>query len=229
MKKLTIGITDGRFYENYANWISANGNVELIRLGYAFNNLDDIEKCQGLFLTGGSDIHPEFYNKKEYKKEFNLTDIDVRRDTFELNLLERWQRNKIPLLGVCRGQQLFNVFLGGTLIPDLPSFGKFNHAKLNDAPRNHAIHVDPNSQLKDWVGTDVGQINSFHHQSVDRVASGLAANAISPDGVVEGLEWAKPKENIPMMCVQWHPEMMKDPESPFTKNIRDRFLSLVQA
>lgn len=227
-QKLLIGITDGRFYENYANWISANGNVELIRLGYTFNNLSDLGKCNGLFLTGGEDVHPEFYHKTEYKKEFNQHDIDVRRDAFELNLLEQWNKNRIPLLGVCRGQQLFNVFLGGTLIPDLPSFGKFNHSKLPDGPRYHSVDVDSSSELHNWVGVSSGEITSVHHQSVDRVASGLVANAISPDGVVEGLEWLDKKDTIPLMLVQWHPEMMKNMESPFSKNIRDRFLSLPQ-
>lgn len=227
-EKLIVGITDGRLYENYANWISVNDNVELIRLGYTFNNLRDLEKCNGLFLTGGEDVHPEFYDKKEYKKEFNLHDIDVRRDTFELSLLKRWSKNKTPLLGVCRGQQLFNVFMGGTLIPDLPSFGKFNHSKLTDDPRYHSIHVDATSELHNWIGVTSGEITSVHHQSVDRVATGLVANAISPDGVVEGLEWVDKKDAIPLMLVQWHPEMMKNIESPFSKNIRDQFLSLLQ-
>ncbi|HEX5170495.1 MAG TPA: gamma-glutamyl-gamma-aminobutyrate hydrolase family protein [Cyclobacteriaceae bacterium] len=227
-RKLLVGITDGRFYENYANWISTNNNVELVRLGYKFDNVNDVGKCQGLFMTGGEDVHPQFYGKKEYKKEFNLTDIDVRRDEFELRLLGQWQKLNIPLLGVCRGQQLVNVFFGGTLIPDLPSFGKFNHAKKSDEPRYHSIAVDPNSQLRQWLGADSGDITSVHHQSVDRVATKLTANAISPDGVVEGLEWLNPSSEVSIMLVQWHPEMMKEVDSPFSKNIREHFLTSIQ-
>jgi putative glutamine amidotransferase len=179
-------------------------------------------------MTGGEDVHPEFYGKKEYKKEFKLTDIDVRRDEFELRLLEHWKKINIPLLGVCRGQQLVNVFLGGTLIPDLPSFGKFNHAKKLDEPRYHSISVDPNSQLYEWVNANTGDITSVHHQSVDRVAPELMANAISPDGVVEGLEWLSPWGKVSMMLVQWHPEMMKNDSSPFSKDIREKFLKSIQ-
>jgi putative glutamine amidotransferase len=228
MDKIVIGITDGRLYENYAGWITSSGNVELVRLGYRYDNAGEINRCHGLFITGGEDVHPRFYNKNEYVEQYNLTDFDEKRDEFEIGLLKSWQSSKIPLLGVCRGLQLFNVFLGGTLIPDLPSFGKFNHSKKLKEPRYHLIEVDPNSQLCSVLQTTAGEVTSIHHQSIDRIASGLVTNTITTDGVIEGVEWLDPQGKIPALLVQWHPEVLKDQQSPFSKNIREYFIKLIQ-
>ena len=228
MDKIVIGITDGRLYENYAGWITQPGNVELVRLGYRFDNADDFNRCDAVFMTGGEDVHPKFYKKTEYIEQFDLTDFDERRDEFEMDILSRWKSSKKPLLGVCRGLQLFNVFMGGTLIPDLPSFGKFNHSKKQKDPRYHPIEVDPNSELYSIVKETSGQVTSVHHQSIDRIASGLVTNAITADGVIEGVEWLNPSEKAPMVLVQWHPEVINDKESPFAKNIREHFIKLIK-
>ena len=228
MSKIVIGITDGRLYENYANWIAMDGDVELVRLGHNFNNLEDIKRCQGLFMTGGEDVHPRLYNNPAYVEQFKLSDFDERRDEFEMQLLAHWQTSKMPLLGVCRGLQLVNVFLGGTLIPDLPSFGKFNHSRMLTAPRYHAVQVDTNSQLFSLLKIASGEVTSIHHQSVDRIAQGLVTNTITADGVIEGAEWLSPQGKVPMILIQWHPEAMQDKGSPFSKNIRKYFVKLVQ-
>lgn len=228
MNKIVIGITDGRLYENYANWIAVDRNVELVRLGHKLNNLKEIERCAGLFMTGGEDVHPRYYNKAEYVAQFKLSDFDESRDEFEMQLLTYWQTSKIPLLGVCRGLQLVNVFLGGTLIPDLPSFGKFNHARKLAAPRYHNIQVDTNSRLFPLLGVKSGEVTSIHHQSIDRAGDGLAANTITMDGVIEGVEWLDPEGKSPAVLVQWHPEVMQNQGSPFAKNIREYFIKLVQ-
>lgn len=228
MNKIVIGITDGRLYENYANWIGMDADVELVRLGYTFNNLHDIQRCQGLFMTGGEDVHPRFYNKPEYVEQFKLSDFDERRDEFEIQMLTHWQTSKIPLLGVCRGLQLVNVFLGGTLVPDLPSYGKFNHSRKLTETRYHPVQVDTNSQLFSLLKIPSGEVTSIHHQSIDRIAEGLVTNAITADGVIEGVEWLSPPGKVPMILVQWHPEVMHDKGSPFAKNIREYFVKLVQ-
>jgi putative glutamine amidotransferase len=227
MDKVVIGITDGRLYENYAGWITQPGNVELVRLGHRFGNAEEIKRCDGLFMTGGEDVHPRFYNKNEYVEQYGLTDFDEKRDEFEIELLKQWQESKIPLLGVCRGLQLVNVFLGGTLIPDLPSFGKFNHSRKQKDPRYHPVEVDPNSQLYSIVKATSGEVTSIHHQSIDRIAIGLVTNAITTDGVIEGAEWLNPTGKAPLVLVQWHPEAIADKESPFTKNIREHFIKLI--
>ena len=229
MDKVVIGITDGRLYENYAGWITGgSGNVELVRLGYRYNNADELSRCDGLFMTGGEDVHPKYYNKNEYVQQFGLSDFDEKRDEFEIDLLQSWQSSKIPLLGVCRGLQLVNVFLGGTLIPDLPSFGKFNHSKKLKEPRYHPIEIDPNSLLWSVVKTTSGEVTSVHHQSIDRIAAGLVTNAITTDGVIEGVEWLNPVGKIPMLLVQWHPEALADKHSPFAKNIREHYIEMLK-
>jgi putative glutamine amidotransferase len=228
MNKVVIGITDGRLYDNYAGWITQAGNVELVPLGYRFGNAEEIRRCDALFMTGGEDVHPRFYNKAEYVEQYSLSDFDEKRDEFEIALLAQWQTSKIPLLGVCRGLQLVNVFLGGTLIPDLPSFGKFNHSRKQKDTRYHSIEVDPNSQLYSMVKATSGEVSSIHHQSIDRIAPGLVANAITNDGVIEGAEWLHPVGKTPMVLVQWHPEAIADNESSFTKNIREHFIKHIQ-
>lgn len=228
MGNIVVGITDGRLFENYAGWITRFGDVELVRLGYRFNNASEIERCDGLFLTGGEDVHPRFYNKAEYVSQYKLADFDEKRDEFEIGLLHYWQSSKIPLLGVCRGMQLCNVFLGGTLIPDLPSFGKFNHSRKLKEPRYHPVEIDPNSSLYSILKTKTGEISSIHHQSIDRIANGLVCNAITTDGVIEGAEWLSPEEKAPMVLVQWHPEVLNNQESPFSRNILEHYIRLVK-
>jgi putative glutamine amidotransferase len=228
MERIVIGITEGRLYENYARWISAAGPITLIRLGYHHNNAEALAQCHGLFMTGGEDVYPAYYNKPEYVKQFRLSDLDERRDAFELELLSRWQTLRIPLLGVCRGLQLVNVFRGGTLIPDLPSFGKFNHARFHQEPRYHSVAVDPNSLLYSLVHVYEGTVSSIHHQSIDRAGEGLVASSLSPDGVVESIEWLNPQNQTPIQLVQWHPEIMPDQKSPFVKNILEYFIQRTQ-
>lgn len=229
MKKIVVGITYCSKYEAYSKWIESVGNVETIKLSYHDNNFSDIEKCNGIVLSGGEDIHPRHYKKPELVAQFQLKDIDEQRDEFELNVLRYTQEKKLPLLGICRGLQVANVFFGGTLIPDIPSFGKFNHSKEPDFDRYHLIHIDGNSFLSTLIDdAEVGEVNSAHHQSADQLGAGLVANAISYDGVVEGIEWLHPDGKPFLLLVQWHPERMNDQENALTKNVRAAFIDSVR-
>ncbi|MBI3220401.1 MAG: gamma-glutamyl-gamma-aminobutyrate hydrolase family protein [Bacteroidetes bacterium] len=228
MAKLMIGVTDCSKYDNYANWISVDENVEALRLSYKENNFELIKKCHGILLTGGEDVHPRFYQKPEYLPLCYADDMDERRDEFELSVLEFSQKNRIPVLGICRGLQITNVFFGGTLIPDIPTFGKFNHSKRAGNDTYHSISVDINSVLYEQVNVAGGEINSAHHQSVERVGNGLVANAFSPDGVIEGLDRLNPASQPYLSLVQWHPERMRDQNNLFTKNIKTAFLTAVE-
>lgn len=223
-----IGVTDCSKYDNYANWISVDENVEALRLSYKENNFELIKKCHGILLTGGEDVHPRFYQKPEYLPLCYADDMDERRDEFELSVLEFSQKNRIPVLGICRGLQITNVFFGGTLIPDIPTFGKFNHSKRAGNDTYHSISVDINSVLYEQVNVAGGEINSAHHQSVERVGNGLVANAFSPDGVIEGLDRLNPASQPYLSLVQWHPERMRDQNNLFTKNIKTAFLTAVE-
>lgn len=226
MKKITIGITDCSKYPNYEKWILNEPDVEVIRLSHKSNNMKDIEKCDGIVLSGGEDMHPRFYNKPEYLEYCH--EIDEQRDEFEWKVLEYTENKKLPLLGICRGLQVANVFYGGTLVPDIPAFGKFNHSRFADKDRYHKVQVDANSELIKIVGADTGDINSAHHQSADLVGKGLVANAISPDGIIEGIERKEKGEQTFFQLVQWHPERMTDLQHPFSKNIKLSFLNAVR-
>lgn len=225
-RNITIGITDCSKFTNYERWITSEQGVDVIKLGYTDNNFKEIQKCDGIILSGGEDVHPRFYNRNEYLMYCH--EIDERRDDFEWKVLEYTEEKKLPLLGICRGLQMANVFFGGTLIPDIPAFGKFNHAKIHDKDRNHTIQIDENSELRAIGGWDKGDVNSAHHQSADLIGKGLVANAMSPDGIIEGLERQNNEGKPYLMLVQWHPERMFDQHNPFAYNIKNSFIREVK-
>ncbi|HEY4321068.1 MAG TPA: gamma-glutamyl-gamma-aminobutyrate hydrolase family protein [Gemmatimonadales bacterium] len=160
--------------------------------------------CDGLLLTGGEDIDPAHYGAERHRR---LGDIDARRDVNEIAMVAEAQARELPILGICRGIQLCNVALGGTLYQDLPDQrpSDVNH----DSPaardvRCHRVDLTAGSTLAEILGTESLDANSFHHQAIDRLAPGLVATAVAPDGVIEGVESADRKQWI--VAVQWHPE-----------------------
>lgn len=230
-EKLVIGVTDCSKYANYSNWILAHGdNVEVLQLSHKTNNIDDVKKCNGLVLTGGEDVHPRFYNKPELYKYCYEDDISEERDEFEWKLLEYTEANNVPVLGICRGLQIANVFFGGTLIADIPTWGKYNHSKLpDDSDREHAVYLDPSSWVFNKViSFKVGNVNSNHHQSADLIGVGLVVSALSEDGVVEAIERKNADEGAFLCLVQWHPERMRDQQSAFVKPVRNAFIRACQ-
>ena len=229
MKNIVIGITDCAKYFHYGSWIREQPDVEIIKLSYHENNPGDVERCDGVVLTGGNDINPRLYNQPEYLVYCHQKDIDEKRDEFEWKVLQYTEERQLPILGICRGLQFVNVFFGGTLVPDIPAFGKFNHSKFEEGKdRDHLIEIDTNSLLYEITGQEKGEINSAHHQSVDMPGYGLVANAMSPDGVIEGMERKEAKGKSFMLLVQWHPERMTNQESIFSQNIRRSFLDVVR-
>ncbi len=223
---MIIGVTDCSKYANYANWILVHGdNIEVVQLSAALNNLDDIKACDGIVLTGGEDVHPRFYNRPDLYEYCYKDDVSEARDEFEWRILEYTEAHAVPVLGICRGLQITNVFFGGTLIPDIPRWGKFNHSKLpDDTDRYHSIQVDPASWLHKITGNEAVPVNSNHHQSADAIGNGLIVSALSPDGIVEALERKNPDGASFLCLVQWHPERMNDQGSNFVKNIREAFI-----
>lgn len=227
MSKIYIGMTDGRMYELYAKWVvSHSANIELIRLGYRYDNLDLIRKCQGLVFTGGEDVHPRRYGRPDYLPYCLPADFDEQRDDFEWRLMQYAHEHPMPILGICRGLQLINVFYGGSLIPDIPTWGKFNHAKgANGLPREHELIVDRNSHLYQVIKKTEGTVNSLHHQSADKLGKGLVASALSADGIIEAIERREGPDEPFFVLVQWHPERMEDTDSPFVRNIGEAFVN----
>lgn len=226
--KITIGITECGKWPNYEKWIAENDpSVNVIKLSYTEDNLEDVIKCDGIVLSGGEDVHPRFYNRPEFYALLDPKDILEQRDEFELKVLEMAQKNFRPVLGICRGLQIANVFFKGTLIPDIPSVtGKTGHGMTD--PKTDAVHqvvVLDNTLIKSIVQDQKGTVNSAHHQSADKISDDLKINAVSDNGVVEGLEWKNPTNKPFLLLVQWHPERMLDKEtSNFSRNIRERFI-----
>jgi len=227
-KPLVIGITDCLKYNNYETWITQIPDIETIRMNPPSNNLADYALCDGLILTGGEDIDPAYYGHPEYLPFCDQTYMNPRRDQFEWKLLESWKNNPIPLLGICRGMQLINVFLGGTLIPDLPRAGYHIHSMYDKKDdRYHTLSIPPNSPLAKLVETGESQINSAHHQAVQNPGKNIKIIAFSNEGVPEALTWADP-ENLPwMMAVQWHPERMQPAKAPLAAGILTHFIHAI--
>lgn len=161
-------------------------------------------ECDGLLLTGGEDVDPCHYGATPHPK---LGTVDPRRDANELALVAEARARDLPILGICRGIQLCNVALGGTLFQDLPSErpGTIDHdpSTARDV-RSHPVTVTEHSRLADILGTTELAANSFHHQAIDRLGNGLVATAVAPDGLIEGVESTDPHDWI--IAVQWHPE-----------------------
>ena len=228
MKKITIGVTDCSKYEKYANWINAfSSDIETIKLSEKTNNLQDASRCHGILFTGGEDVHPRFYNKPEYLNYCHLDDISEARDIFEMKLMEYTERNRVPVLGICRGLQIYNVFRKGTLIPDIPSWGKeeTNHAKTKEGfDSYHSTIVTPDSNLSQITGSLLGDTNSNHHQSAEEIGIDLIVSAVTEDGIIEAMDQKKPEGKSFISLVQWHPERMADQSSPFVANIREAFI-----
>lgn len=229
MTKITIGITDNSKYDAYAHWIMHEPDTEVVRLGYAMNNRDEAGRCHAILFSGGDeDIHPRFYDKPEFLP-FCTGGVDERRDEFELNLIDYALANHLPLLGICRGLQIVNVYFGGTLVPDIPSTGVPDHSRFADGnDRYHKVSASQGSRLSLLTGESGGEVNSAHHQAADRLGNGLKATAFSGDGVIEGMERSDDTQNSFLLLVQWHPERMREQENPFASRVRDVFLDSVR-
>jgi putative glutamine amidotransferase len=205
----TIGVSKSNSkFHNYLHWLE-EGGINYVILDWQKNNFDDIKKCSSLLLTGGADIFPEFYNDWEEGK--NKEDYIPERDGFEFKLLDYALENNYPILGICRGLQIINCKLNGSLINDIETIRGTNHRKIsNSQDREHKVKINESSLLFDVVNEKEGVVNSSHHQSIDRLGEGLIVTAKADDGIIEGVEWAE-KENKPFfLAIQWHPERMLD-------------------
>lgn len=226
---ITVGITDCARYANYERWfLDAPMTVNVVRLSNQLKNADDIEKCHGIVLSGGEDVDPRRYKRPDLVGRLELTDIDLERDEFEWDIIKRALDLELPILGICRGMQLFNVYQGGTLIFDIPSITNIvGHAKFQGMDQRHEITVGEKTLLHQITGCTKGAVNSSHHQCVENVGNNLVIAARAEEPIVEAIQW-KDAENKPFyLGVQWHPERMVDQNSPFSYNIRQAFLDYI--
>jgi putative glutamine amidotransferase len=192
----------------YAQAIAGAGGLPaFLPLGLPEDTLRGLfERMDGMLFTGGGDLDPSTYGVTTSAR---LMGVDPERDRLELTLARWALQDGKPVLGICRGQQVLNVAAGGTLIPDIPSLrpDALPHSDANRAPEAlaHSVTVEPDSYLAK-VGTPPSlEVNSTHHQAVDRVASGWVVSALAPDGIIEAIEW----QGHPFaLAVQWHPERL---------------------
>ncbi len=194
----------------YPDAIAAAGGLPVILPHLDDGQADDvIDLLDGLDLCGGDDLDPQTYGAVDGGRTHGAS---ARTDRWELALARRAVERELPILGICRGMQLLNVALGGTLVQDLSAPGT-PHPPTPDDPaavmaQRHPITIRPGSRLAGIYGTEERVVNTIHHQGLDRVAEGLEPVAWAPDGVVEAVEAADPA--VDLLAVQWHPEKIVD-------------------
>ena len=180
--------------------------------------------CDGFLFTGGQDVSPSLYGEKVLN---DLVHCCEKRDALEKEvLMEALKQNK-PVLGICRGIQLLNAALGGTLYQDLPSQRPSDIAHNKEKPYDRPVHtvsILQGTPLDECIGTQSLSVNSCHHQAVKDPAPGLEIMACSPDGIAEALYMP----GHPFFWgVQWHPEMLGY-EDPGSRKIFDAFIGALK-
>ncbi|TDI65948.1 MAG: gamma-glutamyl-gamma-aminobutyrate hydrolase family protein [Alphaproteobacteria bacterium] len=190
--------------ENYATSIIRAGGLP-VALALEVELVPDIlHRIDGLVLTGGAfDIDPALFGQPVRHERVT---VKPKRTDFEMALTRAALAADLPILGICGGEQLLNVALGGTLIQHIPDEIPDALAHEQTNPRDEASHeveIVPGSRLYDIVGAGTLAVNSAHHQAVKEVAPSLAVNARAPDGVIEGIE--DPERRF-CIGVEWHPE-----------------------
>jgi putative glutamine amidotransferase len=197
----------GRVYvrlpESYGLALTAAGAAPVL-----IQPLDDVGALERIFSTldgivfpGGLDIHPRRFGEEIHPS----VNVDEPLDALELTLARLATERELTTLGICRGQQVLNVALGGTLVQDLPSSG-IAHPQSDMAIRDHLAHqieVEPGSRMAAIFGSTSFGVNSFHHQAVKQLGRGLKSVGWSPDGVIEAIEST---EHPWLVAVQFHPE-----------------------
>lgn len=224
---LIIGIS--KHYPNYSDWLLL-ADKNIVYFDFYTMPFDSamalIGKCDGLLLSGGPDVEPSRFGKGW---DTARCEIDFRRDTLEFALIDSARKLKMPILGICRGEQILNVYYGGSLIIDIPEDYKtsIQHKCRKSDTCFHDVEVIEGTFLHKITGIKSGEINSNHHQAVDRLAKGFAVGSRSTDGIVESIEWAgggtPPPGEPNIIAVQWHPERMK-PASPLSLTLAKHFL-----
>lgn len=237
-KKPVIGVSSS--FHDFGDYQGVGFHRPLVRTGgvplilpRAEGSMDDLlDLCDGLVLAGGRDIDPRFYDHEPHAK---LKNTEPARDVFELELIRKALARKMPILGMCRGIQILNVALGGTMTqdvslvpawkdhpsdPDWIAWQAVEQSSLDETPvpahPRHPILIEQGSRLRRILGTDKIEVDSFHHQAIDELAPGLKVVARAPDGVIEAVEM----DDSWVLAVQW--------EQQEEWRIDERFLGLFE-
>ena len=213
-KKPTIGflvnLGENCVYEQrecfYRSAVEKSGGVPLVLPYCDGAELDRfVEECDGFFFTGGADVAPERYGEA---RSDACGEVEMKRDDLEFRAFEKIIKTEKPILGVCRGMQLINVALGGTLYQDIPSEieTEIAHRQKEDKTLpSHEVAVLPNTPIFDLFGKDRATANSFHHQCVKSLGKGLLPMAKADDGIIEAVYLDGSRY---LRAYQWHPERL---------------------
>jgi len=201
-------------YRNYITWLESAG-IEAVPF---FTDIDPRFKgIRGILLTGGGDVDPSLYGEENRKSKM----VSRERDNFELAIIDKALKENLPIFAVCRGQQILNVYFGGTLYQDLETDkGIEGHHIKGKGDAVHEVNIEPGTTLFTLLGPKL-EVNSSHHQAVKKPGKGLKIVARAIDGTIEALEVEGHPEII---SVQWHPERW---EKPSSRKLLEYFLSLL--
>ncbi len=213
MKKPMIGVTPLWDAERQSVWMlpdyldgikAAGGLPVVLPLEMSEEDANQVvETCDGFLFTGGQDVSPVLYGMKDATGTIVAS---PERDKMETLLLSKALQADKAVLGICRGLQFINVFLGGTLWQDLPSQHPSEIAHRQGKPYGVPSHqVQLSGDLQTLLGKDILEVNTLHHQAVKDLAKGLTAMAIAPDGIVEAVQMLGKRF---VWAVQWHPEYL---------------------
>lgn len=225
-----IGITPGYDESNrmifvkdgyYQGIIKAGGMAAVLPLTTEQHILDEfIKRCDGFLICGGPDLDAKFYG--ESNMPYN-GQISPYRDEMEIYIVKNAIERRKPLLGICRGIQVINAAMGGTLYQDIGAQLKgiqiVKHSQ--DAPKwypFHEIHIEKGSKVWESFSADRIRVNSFHHQAVKEVAPGFKPTSWTSDGIIESIEY---DGHLFAVGVQWHPELMWEKDAIYLKLFED--------
>jgi len=199
------------YYGNYSTWVKKEvpnaSIINMYELGVD-SALAALDYCNGLIISGGADVYPEWYGK--LSDTARCGDFDRYRDTLEIELIRKAIEHNIPLLGICRGEQIINVTLGGSLVIDIPSDHDTLVQHRQDDWQNcyHSVDLVETSLTSLLLNKKSGIVNSNHHQAIDQLANDLMISSKAKDGIAESVEWKIKEDKGFLMAVQWHPERL---------------------
>jgi putative glutamine amidotransferase len=211
---------------NYLQWLRyADPQVRYVVMNqYPWDSVGIIfNGCTGLLLTGGEDVYPGYYN--QIQDTGRCDGFNHYRDSLEFLLIEQALQRKLPIMGVCRGQQILNVAMGGSLVVDIPTEIQtaVYHRCIDWQNCYHQVMILPENMLTAMGARSGDSVTSNHHQAVKRTADDLKVLAVANDGVIEAVGWKYPEGKPFLLGVQWHPERM-DTISPLSMPVARKFL-----
>jgi putative glutamine amidotransferase len=188
----------------YVDAVRAGGGMPVLLTPGEERPAELLERLDALVFSGGGDLDPVHFGGDDHPDSYFICE---ERDTFELQLMRAALERETPVLAICRGSQVLNVALGGSLHSHLEDVvgGAILHRESQTRHSHHPVKLDSHSRLADLLGaTELAGVASWHHQAVDQLGAGLRAVAWAPDGTVEALELSEAPQ---LLAVQWHPEL----------------------